>query len=106
MKANLALSYEYEKYKFKAEVVAVDRWSKFDESAKEQEIAGYAITNLKYTQELFKYFELTLGVDNVFDKVYNSTNTYQDIRYVEVGGDQILFNDPGRYGYVNLKYSF
>ena len=106
LKANLALSYEYEKSKFKAEVVAVDRWNKFDESAKEQEIAGYAVTNLKYTQELFKHFELTLGVDNVFDKVYNSTNTYQDIRYVEVGGDQILFNDPGRYGYVNLKYSF
>ncbi len=106
LKANLGLSYEYEKSKFKAEVVAVDRWSKFDNSAKEQEIAGYAVTNLKYTQELFKHFELTLGVDNLFDKVYNSTNTYQDIRYVEVGGEQILFNDPGRYGYVNLKYSF
>ena len=43
--------------------MAVDRWSKFDDSAKEQEIAGYAVTNLKYTQELFKHFELTLGVD-------------------------------------------
>src|SRR5574344_1477607 len=58
LKANLGLSYEYEKSKFKAEVVAVDRWSKFDDSAKEQEIAGYAVTNLKYTQELFKHFEL------------------------------------------------
>ena len=106
MKANLALSYEYEKSKFKAEVVAVDRWSKFDESAKEQEIAGYAITNLKYTQELFKYFELTLGVDNVFDKVYNSTNTYQDVTYAVINSERVLFNDPGRYGYVNLKYSF
>ena len=52
------------------------------------------------------HFEITLGVDNLFDKFYNSTNTYQDVRYVEVGGEQILFNDPGRYGYVNLKYSF
>ncbi|MCT7487008.1 TonB-dependent receptor [Aliarcobacter cryaerophilus] len=106
LKANLGLSYEYEKSKFKAEVVAVDRWSKFDNSAKEQEIAGYAVTNLKYTQELFKHFELTLGVDNLFDKVYNSTNTYQDITYVQVGSDRVLFNDPGRYGYLNLKYSF
>ncbi|MGJ0311253.1 TonB-dependent receptor [Aliarcobacter cryaerophilus] len=108
LKANLGLSYEYKKSKFKAEVVAVDRWSKFDDSAKEQEIAGYAVTNLKYTQELFKHFELTLGVDNLFDKVYNSTNTYQDVNYVKTGTnqDQILFNDPGRYGYVNLKYSF
>src|SRR5574344_1466616 len=106
LKANLGLSYEYEKSKFKAEVVAVDRWSKFDDSAKEQEIAGYAVTNLKYTQELFKHFELTLGVDNLFDKVYNSTNTYQDITYVQVANERFLFNDPGRYGYVNLKYSF
>ncbi|RBQ30010.1 TonB-dependent receptor [Aliarcobacter vitoriensis] len=106
LKANLALNYQYQQAKFKAEVIAVDKWSKFDESAKEQELAGYAVVNLKYSQELFKNFELTLGVDNLFDKVYNSTNTYQDITYVQVGQDRILFNDPGRYGYVNLKYSF
>ncbi|AZL54147.1 TonB-dependent receptor [Aliarcobacter skirrowii] len=106
LKANFALNYEYKKAKFKAEVIAVDRWDSYDSSAKEQEIAGYALMNLKYSQELFKNFELTLGVDNLFDKVYNSTNTYQDIKYVTVGGDQILFNDPGRYGYINLKYSF
>ncbi|MFA7021272.1 TonB-dependent receptor [Aliarcobacter sp.] len=107
LKANFALNYEYKKAKFKAEVIAVDRWDSYDASAKEQEIAGYALVNLKYSQELFKNFELTLGVDNLFDKVYNSTNTYQDIKYVTtVGGDEILFNDPGRYGYINLKYSF
>ncbi|MDX3959879.1 TonB-dependent receptor [Aliarcobacter skirrowii] len=108
LKANFALNYEYKKAKFKAEVIAVDRWDSYDASAKEQEIAGYALMNLKYSQELFKNFELTLGVDNLFDKVYNSTNTYQDVNYVKTGTnqDQILFNDPGRYGYVNLKYSF
>lgn len=108
LKANFALNYEYKKAKFKAEVIAVDRWDSYDASAKEQEIAGYALMNLKYSQELFKNFELTLGVDNLFDKVYNSTNTYQDVNYVTTGTnqDQILFNDPGRYGYINLKYSF
>lgn len=108
LKANFALNYEYKKAKFKAEVIAVDRWDSYDASAKEQEIAGYALVNLKYSQELFKNFELTLGVDNLFDKVYNSTNTYQDVNYVKTGTnqDQILFNDPGRYGYINLKYSF
>ncbi|WP_066356119.1 TonB-dependent receptor [Aliarcobacter skirrowii] len=106
LKANFALNYEYKKAKFKAEVIAVDRWDSYDSSAEEQEIAGYALMNLKYSQELFKNFELTLGVDNLFDKVYNSTNTYQDIKYVTVGVDRILFNDPGRYGYINLKYSF
>ncbi|CAM3543543.1 TonB-dependent receptor [Arcobacter aquimarinus] len=106
LKANLALNYEQDKAKYTAEVVAVDSWDSFDSSAKEQELAGYAVINLKYTNQLHKNFTLTLGLDNVFDKVYNSTNTYQDIRYVEVGSIPTLFNDPGRYGYVNLKYSF
>ncbi|MCT7594038.1 TonB-dependent receptor plug domain-containing protein [Aliarcobacter butzleri] len=106
LKANFAVTYEYAKSKFKAEVIAVDRWDSYDARAREQELAGYAVVNLKYTQALFKHFEVTLGVDNLFDKVYNSTNTYQDITYVQVGSERVLFNDPGRYGYVNLKYSF
>ena len=106
LKANIALNYELNNSKYTAELIAVDSWNDYDASAKEQELAGYAVVNLKYTQALFKHFEVTLGVDNLFDKVYNSTNTYQDITYVEVAGDRVLFNDPGRYGYVNLKYSF
>jgi iron complex outermembrane receptor protein len=43
LKANLALNYEYEKSKYTAEVVAVDRWDSYDDSAKEQELAGYAV---------------------------------------------------------------
>lgn len=106
LKANLALNYEMDKSKYTTEVVAVDRWDSYDSSAKEQELAGYALFNLKYSNQLHKNFGLTLGVDNVFDKVYNSTNTYQDITYVTVASERVLFNDPGRYGYVNLKYSF
>ena len=60
----------------------VDNGSKFDNSAKSK-IAGYAVTKFKIYSRLFKHFELTLGVDNLFDKVYNSTNTYQDIRYMQ-----------------------
>ncbi len=106
LKANLALNYELEKAKYTAEVIAVDRWDSFDDSAREQELGGYAVVNLKYTNQLHKNFGLTLGVDNIFDKTYASTNTYQDITYVQVGSERVLFNDPGRYGYVNLKYSF
>jgi iron complex outermembrane recepter protein len=106
LKANLALNYEMDKSKYTAEVIAVDRWNSYDSSAKEQELAGYALFNLKYANQLFKNFGVTIGVDNLFDKVYNSTNTYQDITYASVGSERVLFNDPGRYGYVNLKYSF
>ncbi len=106
LKANLALNYEIDKSKYTAEVIAVDRWDSYDSSAKEQELAGYALFNLKYANQIHKNFGVTIGVDNLFDKVYNSTNTYQDITYASVGSERVLFNDPGRYGYVNLKYSF
>lgn len=106
LKANLALNYEQNKSKYTAEVVAVDSWDSYDSSAKEQELAGYALFNLKYNNQLHKNIGLTLGIDNLFDKVYNSTNTYQDITYATVNSERVLFNDPGRYGYVNLKYSF
>jgi iron complex outermembrane receptor protein len=106
LKANLALNYEEEKAKYTAELVAVDSWDSYDSSAKEQELSGYAIVNLKYANQLHKNFTLTLGIDNVFDRTYSSTNTYQDITYVVSGGERVLLNDPGRYGYVNLKYSF
>ena len=107
LKANLALNYEQAKAKYTAEVVAVDSWNSYDSDAGEQELSGYAVFNLKYTNQLHKNIGLTLGLDNLFDKVYNSTNTYQDITYATVSSsERILFNDPGRYGYINLKYSF
>ena len=106
LKGNLALNYEMDKSKYTVEAVAVDSWDSYDSSAREQELGGYAVFNLKYTNQLHKNIGLTLGVDNVLDKTYASTNTYQDITYLTVNNERILFNDPGRYGYVNLKYSF
>ena len=106
LKTNIALNFEHNKAKFTTEIVAVDRWDKYDDSAKEQELAGYALVNLKYTNQIHKNFGFTLGVDNIFDTTYTSTNTYQDVTYVANGGDRVLLNDPGRYGYVNLKFSF
>jgi iron complex outermembrane receptor protein len=106
LKTNIALNYEVNNAKFTTEVVAVDRWDNYDGSAAEQELAGYALVNLKYTNQLRKNFGFTVGVDNLFNKTYASTNTYQDVTYVVTGGESVLLNDPGRYGYVNLKFSF
>ena len=102
LKANLALNYELNKSKYTAEIVAVDSWDSYDADAGENELGGYALFNLKYANQLYKNIGLTIGVDNVFDKTYASTNMYKDITYAT----STSFNDPGRYGYVNLKYSF
>lgn len=107
LKTNLAFNFEHNKAKFTTEVIAVDKWNNFDSSAKEQELAGYALVNVKYTNQIHKNFGFTLGVDNIFDKTYASTNTYEDVKYVVTGAtDRVLLNDPGRYGYVNLNFKF
>ncbi|PLY09255.1 MAG: TonB-dependent receptor [Arcobacter sp.] len=106
LKANLALNYEFLAQKITAEMIAVDNWSNNDSDNGEQELGGYAVFNLKYKNKINKNFELTLGVDNIFDKTYASTNTYKDITYVSTGGNPTLINDPGRYAYVNLRYKF
>ncbi|RXJ88795.1 TonB-dependent receptor [Arcobacter sp. CECT 8983] len=106
LKMNLSLTYQKDVSKFTTELVAVDNWNEYDSSANEQELDGYAVVNMKYDRDLNKNFILTLGVDNLFDKTYASTNTYQDIKYIATSGEQTLINDPGRYFYVNLKYTF
>lgn len=106
LKANLALNYAQDTSKYTAEIIAVDSWDDYDESAKEQELSGYMLVNLKYNNKLHKNFDITIGVDNLFDTTYASTNTYQDVTYVTSGTDRVLLNDPGRFGYINFRYSF
>lgn len=105
LKANLALNYEENTTTYIAEVIAVDSWNNYDSTAMEQNLGGYAVVNLKANGQIMKNLGFTLGIDNLFDKTYNSTNTYQDITYLTVG-ERVLLNDPGRYLYANLKYSF
>ncbi len=105
LKGNFAVNYERGEAKFTTEIIAVDSWDSFDSSNGEQELSGYAVVNTKYSNSITKNIGFTLGVDNIFDKTYTSTNTYNDIKYIGVGQTELL-NDPGRYFYANLKYSF
>jgi iron complex outermembrane receptor protein len=105
LKANVSFNYEMDSSKLSAEVMAVNKWKNFDSANGEQALAGYALVNLKYNNQFHKNFGITFGVDNVLDKTYASTNTYNDIKYIG-SGDTELLNDPGRYFYANLKYSF
>lgn len=105
LKVNASISYENDNSKFTTQLLAVDTWDNYDEDNGEQKLAGYALINMKYEREVTKYFDLTLGVDNIFDKTYASTNTYNDIKYIGSGNSELL-NDPGRYFYTNVKFKF
>jgi len=106
-KLNLALNYDYmANGTVKVEVIAADSWDDYDADNGEQELSGYGIMNLKARHDLTRNFEVTLGVDNVFDKTYAVNNTYEDLILLTDGGDVMLMNEPGRYYYINAAFKF
>jgi len=105
-KFNAAANYDWDDtLTFRAELVASDSWSDFDEENGEQKLDGYGILNLRGTKQLGD-FEIIVGVDNVFDTKYAVSNTYKDLTLIAGGGDVMPMNEPGRYFYTNIKYSF
>ena len=107
-KLNAAVNYDYDdSLALRAEVVVSDTWSKYDDDNGEQELDSYAVLNLRATKQFNKNFELTLGVDNVFDETYAVSNTYKDLTLLSIdNSDVMLMNEPGRYFYTNLRYKF
>ncbi len=108
IKANIGLNYDYDDAtSLRAEVVASGKWSNYDEDNGEQKINGWGVLNLKASRDIYKGFNVTLGVDNLFDKAYAISNTYKDLTLVSGStGNVMLLNEPGRYLYVNLSYKF
>jgi len=105
LKANLSLSYDFGPSVLTTQLIASKGWSSYDSTAGEQDLGGYTVLNTKYNHNISRNFDVTLGIDNILDKTYTSTNTYNDIKYIG-SGDTELLNDPGRYFYINLKYTF
>ena len=105
IKMTLAANYELDSSTAKVELVARDGWDTIDSDNGEQELAGYTVVNLKWDKEVSNNVNITLGMDNVFDKTYAVSNTQKDLTLV--GGDEtMLLNEPGRYLYLNAKYQF
>ena len=110
LKFNLAANYDFDDtLNLRAEFIASDKWSDYDEENGEQEIAGYGVINIKATKTFANNFEFTIGVDNLLDKAYAVSNTYKDLILLPTTSPDdniILMNEPGRYIYTNLSYKF
>jgi iron complex outermembrane receptor protein len=109
MKLNAAVNYAYDdSMALRAELVAADSWDEIDAENGEQKLDAYAVLNLKGTKTFGDNFEVTVGIDNVFDKTYAASNTYKDLILLPTLGDNevMLLNEPGRYVYTNIKYTF
>ena len=107
-KFNAALNYDmWSDLSLRAEVIAADTWDNIDYENGEQVLDSYTVVNLRATKRFGKSFELVVGVDNVFDSTYAVSNTYKDLILLTTPNNEVmLMNEPGRYFYTNLKYTF
>jgi iron complex outermembrane receptor protein len=108
LRGNVALNYDYmNNATITLEMQASKRWDKIDSDNGEQVLAGWAIANAKIKHAVNKQFDLTIGMNNIFDVTYAQSNTYADLTLITTGGgDTILLNEPGRYFYTNLDFKF
>jgi len=107
LRGNIGATYEYmNNSTLRAEVQASDKWDDIDSDNGEQVIDSWTVVNLKAQHEFSKSLNLTVGVNNAFDKAYATSNTYSDLVLLSTGSVEMLMNDPGRYFYTNLTYKF
>ncbi len=104
----LTANYSYDnKTELSFEVIAQGKWTHYDQDNGEQQLDGFATANFKLKRELMDKMDLTIGVDNIFNKTYAASNTYNDLTLIVAGGNKkVKLNEPGRYMYMNLSYRF
>ncbi|HUH42555.1 MAG TPA: TonB-dependent receptor [Sulfurimonas sp.] len=106
LRGNLALNYEYmSNSKATIEMQASDRWDTIDSDNGEQELAGWSIYNARVKHAIDKHTDITVGVNNLFDKTYIQSNSYVDLVLLNASNTMLL-NEPGRYFYTNLTFKF
>ena len=107
-KFNAAVNYDvWSDFSLRAEVIAADTWDNIDYENGEQVLDSYTVVNLRATKGFGKHFEVVVGVDNVFDSTYAVSNTYKDLILLSTPNNEVmLMNEPGRYFYTNIKYTF
>ncbi len=107
LRAITSVTYHEGNHALKTEMIASKRWNNYDSDNGEQELAGYAVFNVKYNYKVTKHFDVTVGMDNIFNKTYAVSNTYKDLSLLTgTDGEVMLINEPGRYAYINLHYAF
>jgi len=108
LRGNIALNYEYKNDSLATlEVQASDKWSNIDSDNGEQTLSAWGIVNMKLKHSVNKKFDFTIGVNNLLNANYATSNTYADLTLLVTGTtDAMLLNEPGRYLYTNLDFKF
>jgi len=101
LESTLILYYKLFKGKFtpKAKLRVVAAQNHISEASYEQETPGFMIAGLYFSFIFNKYFNLSAGVDNLFDNAY-----YEHLNRNIIGSNTNLY-EPGRVFYFNLMFN-
>jgi iron complex outermembrane receptor protein len=87
------------------EWVHSDAAKNIDADAGEQRLAAWDIMNLRMGYR-FRVWSLNVGVDNVFDRKYTVANSYEWDVIGGTGANPAIVNEPGRFVYAALGYTW
>jgi iron complex outermembrane receptor protein len=101
LESTLILYYKLFKGKFtpKAKLRVVAAQNHISEASYEQETPGFMVAGLSFSFIFNKYFNLSAGVDNLFDDAY-----YEHLNRNIIGSNTNLY-EPGRVFYFNLMFN-
>ena len=68
--------------------------------------AGYQFAEKEEKLPLLNGLSLNFGIDNMFDKKYTMANSYEYDPTDPVAANVKIVNEPGRFIYASLSYSF
>jgi len=105
LKTKLALNYDNSKFFGILEWIHSEESDDIDIDAGEQKLKGWDALNLRAG---CRYKELTFnaGINNIFDKRYAVANSYEWDVVSGAGADPKIVNEPGRFFYGSISYSF
>jgi len=105
LKSKLGFTYDNSKLSAALEWVHSERAHRIDIDAGEKELKGWDVFNFRVGYK-YKQLVFNAGVDNIFDRKYAVANSYE---YDVVGGaasNPKIVDEPGRFFYSSISYSF
>jgi len=106
LKTKLALHYDTPKIFGTLEWIHSENADDIDLNAGEVKLPGWDVVNFRTGYQFKEYLKFNIGVDNIFDQCYAVANSYEFDVVSGTGANPPIVNEPGRFFYANVSYTF
>jgi len=105
LKTKLAFNYDNSKLFGALEWIHSEGARDVDIDAGEKRLKGWDVFNLR-TGYKYKQLIFNMGIDNIFDRKYAVANSYEWDVVNGASSNPKIVNEPGRFFYISISYSF